>query len=577
MAAEMTPAEALAPAIILLGVGAAAALTSRLLKLSPIVGYLIAGVIIGPYALGGAVGFTFDESTTHLLAELGVVFLLFDIGMHVSMRELRESRGDLIGLAPSHLVICSAIFSLILGLAGVDWPIAVAVGVSLGLSSTAVVSGVLSERSLNSCPLGRSATHVLIFQDIIAIFLLIFAANLADDPETLPLTMAIAGVSALIAFAAAMLASKFLIGPVLRTLAKARNAEAFTAFTLVLVLGAAVATATAGLSLTLGAFLAGLTVSGTAYRHQIQMETGPFRALLLSFFFISVGLGLDMPQLIANLPLVLAAAMSILILKTIGGFAAARINRWSVPGATQLAFLMAQGSEFTLVVLSMAAIAAGLPPLIETVLVAAVAVSLAIAPSWAGLGLRIARKLAERLTEAGAATAQSSSERPVVVFGMTAGGRLAADALRDHDIPHVALDSDPDRFLAAVADGYQVSFGDAANLKLIDAIGANNARAAVIGAPRYEVSRDITETIRRRYPDMDRFVSVETAEDVTRFRALGMRAHLCAAEPKGIEMAADMLAHLGVNEADVSTWISNQRDRFEIDEVEDDTREPEAA
>lgn len=576
MAAEMTPAEALAPAITLLGIGAAAALTSKLLRLSPIVGYLIAGVLIGPHLLGGAIGFEFNESTTHLLAELGVVFLLFDIGMHVSMRELRESRRDLIGLAPSHLAICSLIFSLILGLAGVAWPIAVAVGVSLGLSSTAVVSGVLLERSLNSCPLGRSATHVLIFQDIVAIFLLIFAANLAGDPARLPLTLGLAGASALIAFSAAMLAGKFLIGPVLQTLARARTPEAFTAFTLVLVLGASVATASAGLSLTLGAFLAGLTVSGTSYRHQIQMETGPFRALLLSFFFISVGLSLDLPQLMANLPLVVAAAVAILMLKTLGGFAAARLNKWSRPGATQLAFLMAQGSEFTLVVLSMAAISAGLAPLIETVLVAAVAVSLALAPGWAGLGLRIARKLAERMAEANPAS-PAGLERPVVVFGMTAAGRLAADALRDHDIPYIALDSDPDRFLAAVADGYQVSFGDAANLKLIDAIGANNARAAVIGAPRLDVSRAITPTLQRRYPDMERFVTVETPEDIAPFRALGMRAHLCAAEPRGVEMAADMLSHLGVADERVAEWISNERDRFELDLVDAETPDAEAA
>lgn len=570
MAAAGTEAiEVLAPAITLLGVGAAAGLTSKLLKVSPIVGYLLAGVLIGPHVMG----FEFDEHTTAILAELGVVFLLFDIGMHVSMRELRESRQDLIGLAPAHLLITGLVFTILLAAVGVSWPFAVAVGLSLGLSSTAVVSSILSERGLNSCPLGRSATHVLIFQDIVAIFLLIFAANLGGDPATLPLTMGVAAISAFIAFGAAIITGKFLIGPVFRTLARARNDEVFTAFTLVLVLGAAAATAAAGLSLTLGAFLAGLTVSGTPYRHQIQTETGPFRSLLLSFFFISVGLMLDLGQVIAQLPLVLCVALGILLLKTAGGFAAARLNGWTVPGGTQLAFLMAQGSEFTLVVLAMAAVTANLPPLIETILVAGVAVSLAIAPVWAGLGMRVARKLAARLRESGAATETVSVGRPVVVFGMTPAGRLAADALRDHDVPFVALDSDPDRFLSAVADGYVVSFGDAANLKLIQAIGAADARAIIIGAPRYEVSRGITPAVQRDFPGIERFVAVDNQEDFQRFTSLGMRAHLTAGMPTGIELAADMLTRLGIDETRVSAWISSEMDRFDINEPEPEPEE----
>ncbi|MEL6259379.1 MAG: cation:proton antiporter, partial [Pseudomonadota bacterium] len=299
--AEVSPVDTLLPAVALLGIGTAAALGARALRTSPIVGYLAAGVLIGPHALGVVA----ESGSTHLLAELGVVFLLFDIGLHVSMRELSESRRDLISLAPMQMAFAGLVFSLILGGVGVDWPIAIAVGMSLALSSTAVVARLLSDRELRQSPLGRTSTNVLIFQDICAIFLLIYANSLASGGDQLALKMALAAGQAIFAFCLALVIGRFVISPLLRALAASRNEEIFTAFTLFLALGAAVATYIAGLSLTLGAFLAGLAVSGTAFRHQIQMETAPFRGLLLSFFFISVGMSVDVPGLIADLPLVL--------------------------------------------------------------------------------------------------------------------------------------------------------------------------------------------------------------------------------------------------------------------------------
>ncbi|WP_290482528.1 cation:proton antiporter, partial [Hyphomonas sp. UBA3601] len=265
------------------------------------------------------------------------------IGMHVSLRELKESRGDLLGLAPVHLLLTGLISAGALYMLGISWSIAIAVGLSLGLSSTAVVARILTEREQNSCPIGRTATHVLIFQDIVAIFLMIFATSLGEGETAaglagllseyllnggaVPLAagLLLAFVQALIAFGAAMLFSRYLLNPVFRTLAATRNDEAFTAFTLLLVLAAACATAMIGLSLTLGAFLAGLAVSGTPFRHQVQTEMGPFRGLLLSFFFISVGLSIDLPGLLRNLPLVVIGAFGILTVKTALGYIAARM------------------------------------------------------------------------------------------------------------------------------------------------------------------------------------------------------------------------------------------------------------
>ncbi|HPF21893.1 MAG TPA: cation:proton antiporter [Hyphomonas sp.] len=587
MAAEFTPVQAvdaLVPAITLLGFGAASALVSKAARLSPIVGYLIVGILIGPHGLR----LIQESSATHLLAELGVVFLLFDIGMHVSMRELKESRRDLLGLAPAHLLLTGLISAGALAMIGIDWAIALAVGLSLGLSSTAVVARILTERGQNSCPMGRAATHVLIFQDMVAIFLMIFATSLGGeesgptglagfvstrllDGANLPLaiSLGLSLVQAGLAFFAAVLAGKYLIDPIFRTLAVIRNEEAFTAFTLLFVLAAACATAMTGLSLTLGAFLAGLAVSGTPYRHEVQTEMAPFRSLLLSFFFMAIGLSIDMPALMRNLPLVLLAAGGLLALKTVLGYAAARLNGWSVPGAVQLGFLLAQGSEFTLVVLSLGAIMTGMPAALMGSVVAAVALSLALAPVWAGLGGRLSRTIAHRahidMTETSAPG--PALDQPVIVAGMTQTGRLAIDALHDHGIPYLATEFDPDRMLRAVADGYHVSFGDASNMKLIEAIGGNQARALVLGLPRYEVSRDVTPTINRRFPNLKRFVTVDSPEEFDRYSALGIRTHLGGGQPHGIEMVIDMLTALGVPEDRVSAWLSHETERYAIGEA----------
>lgn len=587
MAAESSAlhaVDALIPAITLLGFGASSALVSKALNLSPIVGYLIAGILIGPHMLG-LIG---SSDATALMAELGVVFLLFDIGMHVSLRELKESRRDLLGLAPAHLAMTGLVSAAALYLLGVSWPIAIAVGLSLGLSSTAVVARILTEREQNSCPIGRAATHVLIFQDMAAIFLMIFASSLGDT-ETggrglaglvsdylmsgaslpLPLTLLLAFVQAAIAFGAALLAGRFLINPVFRTLAATRNDEAFTAFTLLLVLAAGCATALIGLSLTLGAFLAGLAVSGTPFRHQVQAEMGPFRGLLLSFFFISVGLAIDVPGLVRNLPYVLLGVIAILAGKTLLGFAAARLNGWSRPGATQIGFLLAQGSEFTLVILSIAAIMSGMPGALMGSIVAAVAISLALAPGWSGLGARLSRELARRFEEPPPADTNPTGLRPVIAIGMSNAGRLAIDALEDHGIPYLATESDPDIFLSAVADGYRVSFGDAANMKLIQAIGGSNAQALVLGRPRYEISKAVTPDLQRRFPDLIRFVAVDSQLELERYLDLGVQAHMVVGEPKGVEMVIAMLNALGVSEEDIREWLAREVDLFTIGEAHD--------
>jgi CPA2 family monovalent cation:H+ antiporter-2 len=546
----MTPVEALQPAIIYLGAGLASAFASRAVRLSPIVGYLVAGLVIGPS------GFSLvaENDTTHFLAELGVVFLLFDIGLHFSLHEMRTARKDILQLAPLQIALCGLAFTGVGAALGFPLIVSAIVGASLALSSTAVVARLLADRNQPGCPMGRSATAVLVAQDIAAIFILVFANSLGGSADALGMDMAWALGKSVLSLAIALVVGRFIIRPLFSSLAATDNREAFTVVALFVVLAASAATARVELSLTLGAFLAGMAISDTPYRHIIQSEVKPFSGLLLGLFFMSVGMGVNLPAMAAIWPWVLLTALVIVILKTVLVFSVARLNRWAMPGATQLGFLLSQGSEFTLVIVGIPAVAAALPGNWDGIIIAAVAVTLAAAPIWTALGLHIARLFAARAKADEVVGADLGDDNPVLVFGMTPEGRLAADALRDHSIPYLAVDSDPERFVSASSDGYQVVYGDPRDQRLLDTLKAPQARAIVLGSTSFALSS--LDGIAPK-----RFIAVADQGERNRQTAMGLRAHMAHAEPRGIELAADLLGELGVEQKTVAGWIADQADR----------------
>jgi monovalent cation:proton antiporter-2 (CPA2) family protein len=552
----MTAVETLQPAIIYLGAGLAAALAARALRLSPIVGYLVAGLVIGPSGLA----LVQNNETAHFLADLGVVFLLFDIGLHFSLREIRTRRRDMIGLAPLQIILCGGAFGMIGVAFGFPWPVAALVGVSLALSSTAVVARILADRDQPGCPMGRSATAVLVAQDIVAIFLLTFAASIGADPDTLGAEALIILGKAVLALAVALLAGRFVVRPLFQSLAATGNRETFTVVALFIVLAASAATARVELSLTLGAFLAGMALSDTPYRHVVQAEVKPFAGLLMGLFFMSVGMGVNLPAVAAIWPAVLATALVIVIVKTVVVFVAARLNGWAVPGATQLGFLLSQGSEFTLVIVGMATISFAMPGAWAGILTAAVALTLVAAPIWTALGLHFAKLLAERSKATPIDADEVAEEHPVLIFGMTAEGRLAADALRDHDIPYVGVDSDPDRFAFAASDGYDMVFGDARDERLMESLGAMQAKAIIIAArelgPAATPVRDLSSA-----STQPRFVIANDMAQRTQLIDQGLRAHMSLAEPRGIELVLALLKELGVSQERIAAWMSDQTER----------------
>lgn len=559
----------LLPAVLLLAAGLAAIALAKLTRVSAIVGFILAGVLLGPSGLQ----LVRENATTALLGELGVVFLLFEIGLHFSVEQLRKNPSDVLSLAPLQAVFCALAIGGSTLLFGAPLQASIAVGGALAISSTAVVMQVLSDRNQRSCPLGRSATTVLIVQDILAIFLLAYGASMmSENMEHMALSLGLAAGKALLGFILVLTIGPTLLDPAFRFLARTRNQEAFTAGALLLTLTLATASAAAGLSLTLGGFLAGMMIGGTRFRHIIETEAKPFRGLLLGFFFVTVGLRVDLAFLLANAGAVLGVTLGIMLLKTALNFLAALASRWSVAGAIQFAFLLSQGSEFAFVILGLPGVERALNPAAASLLITAIAASLALTGPWSFLGLRLARLVARaRAKDANveAATAAPEAERSpesgVFLLGMGMIGRRAADALARFQIRYVAIENDPDRFNAAIADGYDVAFGDPGDLRFMQTMGADQARVLAVSSPRYEVSRAVSPAVRDMYPKLARIVGVETEADAHRHELLGMRAVVNRSDPPGLDFASAVLAFAGLTEEQVARWRREETERARLD------------
>lgn len=558
----MEATHTLQPVIMLLLVGLISVVLAKPARLSPIVGYLIAGIVIGPHGFG-----LIEESeTTHLLAELGVVFLLFDIGLHFSLVHIWGARRDILGLGPLQVVLCMISLALLAIWAGVSMEVAIVIGAALALSSTAVSIQAIKELRLQHCPIGVSATAVLIFQDIAAIFLLILATSLGSEESSVAIQLSEAGIKAALAFAAALLLGRFVIRPLFNLIAQTKNEESFTALALLIVLATAVATGEMKLSLTLGAFLAGMIISETPYRHIIQTEVKPFRGLLLGFFFITVGMSLNTPVLMEMWYWILAVAIGLVVIKVALIYLTARIFKTPVNTSIQLAFILAQGSEFAFVVLASPYVGETLGVEYSAILVAAIAISMALTPFLAHFGQHLVRRredFAWREAEEGAPREKPpAGEGHVIIFGMDEVGRLLADSLDDHDIPYKAFERDHDRFVEARTEGYSVAFGDLSDLRLADSVNIAQANAIVITQGRYELSRDMAPIVKQRYPNLSRYISVKDQEESKKYQELGMIAVEPISQPAGVDMASVILKKEGIESEKIAHWITRQQEQY---------------
>ena len=550
--------EILLPTVSLLTAGFLVIFTCRLLRVSPIVGFLLAGIWLGPHGLEVIE----DNETTSMLAELGVVFLLFDIGLHFSVKSVKSLRRDLLGLGPLQLGLSGLVLGFIMSVVfGATADVALLVGLTLALSSTAVVMQMVADLKQTESPVGQSAKAVLIFQDLAAIFLLIFADTMGDSDPFFTTVVSTTGKTVL-AFFIAVALGQYVLTPLMRSIIRYDDPEMFTVLGLLIVMLTGLATASAGLSLTLGAFLAGMVLAETPFRVLLQTELRPFRSLLLALFFITVGMMLDPSEIMANAPVVLSILAVIVCLKAalIGAlmFVFKRRNHHII----QLSFLLAQGSEFAFVIFSMASVETALGATLTQELIAAVALSMLLTPLFSTLANKFGLKLCDvidgPISNCPDGERSPVAKQPVFIIGMNEIGKTLARGFRAHKMPYIAVDHDRQRFLQATAAGYIVAYGRADDLRFWNSLGVSKARALCVASPRYDVAKEVTPIVKRIYPDLKRYVAVEDSAEGVRYATLGMTPFYNKGMPPGLEMACFVLRDLGLSEEEIQPWTDEE-------------------
>ncbi|GAA4647671.1 monovalent cation:proton antiporter-2 (CPA2) family protein [Pontixanthobacter gangjinensis] len=491
--------EVIQPAIILLGLGIIAALGAKICRLNPIVGYIVLG--LGLSFAGYAE--MFEGSVVEALAEAGVMFLLFNLGLHFSIARIREEASNIFGFGSLQMLIAGGGFTglgLLLGLPPVA---AILGGFAMGLSSTAVVIGVIKERDQEDCPVGRAAQSILIFQDIAAIMLLVVAGSLGTG-DALGVSLGIALVKAIAAFGVAVLFARYLTEPLFRIVTRIDSSEVLTATALFLALAAGWVTGLIGLSLTLGAFLGGVALADSRYRLLVQTEIEAFRGLFLGFFFMTVGLSLDPDVIRGDWHLILAATLALVALKCLFNILAGLANRWSVPGSIQLGFLLGQGSEFALVLFSLPAVAALFGAKALAIVVSAIALSLALTPAISNIGRKLAGKLRRGPTDEKLA----GDNAPILLITLGETGRKVADMLGEAEIDYLAIEYDRERFEQALADGYPVHFAPVGDPRSWQALGVAKRQGVVVAQGSMERVLEIGPLIRDHAPEITRIIGI---------------------------------------------------------------------
>lgn len=547
---------ALELALLLLAAAVLGVVAFRMMHLPPMLGYLVVGILIGPHGLGIAA----ENVTTHTLAELGVVFLMFSIGLEFSLPKLVAMRRTVFGLGMAQVLLTIAaamlfgwLFSQFLPqLLDISWRASFALGGALAMSSTAIVSKMLTERLELETEHGRQIIGILLFQDLALVPLLILVPALAKDTGDLLGTLAWAGLKATIVLVLLLVIGQTLMRSWFRIVVKRRSQELFMLNLLLITLGAAWITERAGLSLALGAFVAGMLISETEYKHQVEEDIKPFRDVLLGLFFITVGMLLNVHLVVEHWWLVLLLLIGPVLLKFGLIAALSRLSGASVGVSLRTGLALAQAGEFGFVLLNQAGGLQLMDPLIIQLILASMVLSMLAAPFIIAKSDAIVMKLSanewmmQSLALTQLATRTMSTQEHVLIAGFGRSGQSLARLLEEEGIPYHALDLDPDRVREAQAAGANVSYGDAARRESLVAAGIHRAAALVVTYASTPSALKVLHFAHELAPALPVVVRSHDDSDLDKLRAAGATEVVPEALEGSLMLASHALVMLGV-------------------------------
>jgi len=532
----------------------------RRIGVPSVLGYLVAGIALGPHTPGPI---SIDAENARPLAELGVVFLLFSIGLDLPLARLRTLRRMILGFGLLQVLICGGLFAVVALACGLTPQAALVAGVTLSFSSTATVLAILVERNEAVSQHGRIAIAVLIFQDLVVIPLLVLLPLLADSPGHIFSALGIAALKAAVAILSIYLLGRVVLRPGYRYIAAIRTPELFTAANLLLVLAVGWATAQAGMSMALGAFLAGLMVADSSYRHQVEADIEPFRGLLLGLFFITVGMSIDLPFVAHHLGWVIGLTAALVASKALLIALSGLATGIGAIQAMRVGFLLAQTGEFAFVVFARADELHLLPPQQTQTLVAVVALSMVLTPALAALGRGLALHWRARSAADLFTPAAEHKSGHVVIAGYGRSGRTIARALEEHGLDYVALDLDIDRVARARDAGHPVYYGDAGQPGVLRSAGINRARAAVITVNKPRTAERAVMQIRQAVPGLTIIARAHDLAQKQLLRTAGASAVVPETVEASLQLAGLVLQSAGLDAETVAQTLLRQRHQID--------------
>lgn len=542
----------------------------RWLKMPTIIAFMLAGVALGPFALGHFAEaypvltfFSITEPEAALpFAELGVLFLLFLLGVEFSFKRLWALRKVVLGAGGAQTLLSAGVIALAGWALGLDPAVSLILGLALALSSTAIVMQLLVEEKRAAQPVGRTSLGVLLFQDIMVAPILIFVGFVSmKSGANLGGVLLDALIRGLIAIAFIWVIGNFLLGRVFRLAAASGGRDFLMALTLLTVVGAAAITYSAGLSVALGAFLAGLLVGETEFKHQTEVDLEPFKGLLLGLFFMTVGMSLDLPAIAGQLGWILAALAGLVMVKVLIAYLACRLFAGGHPMSVEAALLLAPAGEFAFIVLTAAQAGNAVTPQVATFVAAVAGLSMLLTPLLGQLG----RKLAARRPMAPDANGMdlkepAEMENHVILAGYGRVGRAVARVLTDEGVSILAIDRDPDKVHQARLDGLTAYVGDAARPEILELTGIEKAEQFIVTVDDSERAEAMVRCARGLHQEILILARAHDGEHAATLEDAGAAHVVPEAVESGLQMAGMALEGFGYDTETVRDILAVVRD-----------------
>lgn len=550
--------------VSLLAAGVVAVPLFKRLGLGSVLGYLTAGLVIGPFGLKL---FT-DPAAILGVAELGVVMFLFIIGLEMQPSRLWTLRREIFGLGLLQVVVCGALLTFVGAAAGLSWPVAFIAAMGFVLSSTAIVMQLLEERGEVASVRGQKVVSILLFEDLMIVPLLAIVAILGSTAVESESSRGVEIAIGLGAILVLLVTGKWLLSPLFRLLATAHAREVMTAAALLVVLGSALLMQVGGLSMAMGAFVAGVMLSESTFRHQLEADIEPFRGILLGLFFMSVGMSLDLSIFAREWQTIVVGVFVLMFVKGLGVYVVARVTRASHCEGMYRAILLAQGGEFAFVLYSAAAASGVFDAGSNATLTAIVILSMALTPVGV-IGLRWLQPKGEQSMEG--VEAASGLSGSVLIVGFGRFGQVASQALLARGIDVAIIDTDTDMIRSAADFGFKVYYGDGRRLDVLRASGAESARAIAICVNEREAANRIVEVAKAGFPHAKLLVRSFDREHALELVTAGVDYQIRETFESAVVFSESALLALGVPDTDAADIVAEVRrrdaERFAVEQT----------